>query len=68
MFVVAVSIGFGMIPLVAPTLSKAAPEVSRTMLDRGIVLASVATLDVSFNLGEPAADGHAAPVVIADPA
>ena len=55
------------IPLVAPTLFKAAPDVLRTMLDSGILPASVVAvaLSVFFNPGELAADGHAAPMVIA---
>ena len=50
-FVVAVSIGFGMIPLVAPTLFHAAPAMLKTMLDSGILLASVVavTLNAFFN-------------------
>ena len=67
-FIVAVSIGFGMIPLVAPTLFRAAPDVLRTILDSGILLASVVAvaLNVFFNPGEAAAEAHAAPTVIAD--
>lgn len=64
----AISIGFGMIPLVAPTLFKAAPEMLRTILDSGVLLASVVAvaLNVFFNPRALAADGHAAPVAIAD--
>ena len=65
-FIVAISIGFGMIPLVAPTLFKAAPEMMRTMLDSGILLASITAvaLNMFFNPGQ-AAVAHS-PLVIAD--
>lgn len=48
---VAVSIGSGMIPLVAPTLFKSAPDMLKTMLDSGILFASVTavTLIAFFN-------------------
>jgi NCS2 family nucleobase:cation symporter-2 len=67
-FIVAISIGFGMIPLVAPTLFKAAPEMMKTMLDSGILLASITAvvLNVFFNPDQLAAEAHAAPTVIAD--
>ena len=65
-FVVALSIGFGMIPLVSPTLFHSAPEMLRTLLDSGILIASVVavSLNAYFNVGEPAV-AHG-PVVIAD--
>ena len=52
-FVVAIAIGFGMIPLVAPTLFHAAPEMLRTLLDSGILLAAVSAvvLNAFFNAG-----------------
>ena len=67
-FIVAPSIGFGMVPLVAPTLFRSAPDFLETVLDSGILLAPVVAvaLNVFFNPGELAADGHAAPLVIAD--
>ena len=67
-FIVAVSIGFGMIPLVAPTLFKSAPDVLKTMLDSGILLASVTAvaLNAFFNSGHLTEDSHATPLVIAD--
>ena len=63
---VALSIGFGMIPLVSPTLFHNAPEMLRTLLDSGILIASVVavSLNAYFNVGTPAAS-HG-PVVIAD--
>jgi len=67
-FIVAISIGFGMIPLVAPTLFKSAPEMLKTMLDSGILLASITAvvLNMFFNPNAVAADAHIAPVVVAD--
>jgi xanthine/uracil permease len=67
-FIVAISIGFGMIPLVAPTLFKAAPEMLKTMLDSGILLASITAvvLNIFFNPDQLAADSHVAPTVVAD--
>jgi NCS2 family nucleobase:cation symporter-2 len=51
LFVVAISIGFGMIPLVAPTLFKSFPEFLKPILDSGILLATVAAvvLNAFFN-------------------
>ena len=66
-FIVAISIGFGMIPLVAPTLFHAAPEMLKTMLDSGILLASITAvvLNIYFNPGQlTAAAGE--PAVVAD--
>ena len=53
LFVVAVSIGVGMIPLVSPTLFRAAPDMLRTLLDSGILLASITAvaLNAFFNAG-----------------
>jgi len=66
-FIVAISIGFGMIPLVAPTLFKSAPDMLKTMLDSGILLASVVAvaLNAFFNSGQ-LAGANAAPLVVAD--
>jgi uric acid transporter len=51
LFVVAVAIGFGMIPLVAPTFFRQLPRVLQPLLDSGIVLAAVVAvlLNVFFN-------------------
>ena len=67
LIIVAVSIGFGMIPLVAPTLFRAAPEMLRTLLDSGILLASImaVALNAFFN-GSSATAGQEAPFVVAD--
>jgi NCS2 family nucleobase:cation symporter-2 len=67
-FVVAISIGFGMIPLVAPTLFHAAPEMLKTVLDSGILIASVTAvaLNAFFNPDQITAAAHEAPLVVAD--
>jgi NCS2 family nucleobase:cation symporter-2 len=67
-FIVAISIGFGMIPLVAPTLFKAAPDMLKTMLDSGILLASIVAvaLNMFFNARQVASGVLDAPVVVAD--
>ena len=64
-FVVAISIGFGMIPLVAPTLFRSAPDMLKTLLDSGILLASITAvaLNAYFNPGDLVAH---APAIVAD--
>jgi len=61
LFVVAISIGFGMIPLVAPTLLKSLPEFLKPILDSGILLATVAAvaLNAFFNRLENADEAKA---------
>jgi NCS2 family nucleobase:cation symporter-2 len=61
LFVVAISIGFGMIPLVAPTFFKQMPTVLKPILDSGILLASVAAvaLNAYFNVRGSATDAQA---------
>ena len=51
LFVVAISIGFGMIPLIAPTFFKNFPADLKPLLDSGIILASIAAvvLNAFFN-------------------
>ena len=51
LFVVAISVGFGTIPLVAPTFFKAMPEALKPLLDSGILLAAIAAvlLNAFFN-------------------
>jgi xanthine permease len=58
LFIVAISIGFGMIPLVAPTFFGQLPKNLEPLLNSGIVLASIAAvlLNAYFN-------GAGAPVV-----
>ena len=48
---VAVSVGFGMIPLVAPTFFVAMPDFLHPLLESGILLAAVVSvlLNVFFN-------------------
>nr|WP_237482219.1 nucleobase:cation symporter-2 family protein [Lichenibacterium sp. 6Y81] len=51
LFVVAVSVGFGMIPIVAPTFFRAMPDALHPLLESGILLAAVAAvaLNAFFN-------------------
>jgi NCS2 family nucleobase:cation symporter-2 len=51
LFVVAISIGFGMIPLVAPNFSMWLPHAIEPLIESGILLAAIAavTLNVFFN-------------------
>jgi len=51
LFIVAISMGFGMIPLVAPTFFSALPKSFEPLLNSGIVLASVVAilLNIYFN-------------------
>jgi len=51
LFVVAVSVGFGMIPLVAPTFFKQMPHALHPLLEAGILLCAIAavTLNLFFN-------------------
>jgi uric acid transporter len=62
LFIVAISIGFGMIPLVAPTFFGQLPKNLEPLLNSGIVLASIAAvlLNAYFNgAGSPAAEADA---------
>jgi NCS2 family nucleobase:cation symporter-2 len=51
LFVVAVSVGFGMIPLVAPNFFRYTPDVLHPLLESGILLAAIVsvTLNLFFN-------------------
>jgi NCS2 family nucleobase:cation symporter-2 len=51
LFIVAISMGFGMIPLVAPTFFAAVPKSFGPLLNSGIVLAAVVAilLNIYFN-------------------
>ena len=66
-FVVAISIGIGMIPLVSPTLFRAAPEALKTLLDSGILLASLSAvaLNAFFNPDQMRATAGS-PIVASD--
>ena len=51
LFVVAISVGFGMIPLVAPNFFRHTPDVLHPLLESGILLAAIVSvlLNVFFN-------------------
>jgi uric acid transporter len=51
LFVVAIAVGFGMIPLVAPNFFQYTPEVLRPLLESGILLAAIVSvlLNLLFN-------------------
>jgi len=51
LFVVAISVGFGMIPLVAPSFFRYTPDVLHPLLESGILLAAIVSvlLNVFFN-------------------
>jgi len=51
LFIVAISIGFGMIPIMTPALFKSFPELMKPILDSGILLATIAAvvLNAYFN-------------------
>ena len=66
LIIVAVSIGFGMIPLVAPTLFRAAPEMLRTLLDSGILLATIAAVALNAFFNGAAPVGADTPYVASD--
>jgi uric acid transporter len=63
LFVVAISVGFGMIPLVAPNFFRQTPDVLHPLLESGILLAAIVSvvLNVFFNgLGSVEAAQHEA--------
>jgi NCS2 family nucleobase:cation symporter-2 len=63
LFIVAISVGFGMIPLVAPTFFGQLPKNLEPLLNSGIVLASIVAvlLNAYFNgAGTPAAEADVA--------
>jgi uric acid transporter len=59
LFVVAIALGFGMIPLIAPDFKMWLPHVIHPLIDSGILLASIAAvgLNVFFNGASGDADG-----------
>ena len=61
LFIVAISLGFGMIPMIASNFFSAFPHALTPLLDSGILLATIAAvaLNAFFN-GMAAADAHAA--------
>ncbi|GAN76708.1 nucleobase:cation symporter-2 family protein [Acidisphaera rubrifaciens] len=66
-FVVAIAVGFGMIPLVAPLLFRAAPALLKPVLDSGILLATVAAVAMNAYFRPRAAPGEE-PAGLAAPA
>ncbi len=65
LFVVAISVGFGMIPLVAPNFFRHTPDVLHPLLESGILLAAIVSvlLNIFFNgLGSIEAAQHEASV------
>src|SRR6202453_519410 len=68
LFTVAISVGFGMIPLVAPGFSRYTPDVLHPLLESGILLAAIVAvlLNVFFNgLGGAEAAQHETSMVAA---
>ncbi len=66
LFVVAISVGFGMIPLVAPNFFRYTPNVLHPLLESGILLAAIVSvlLNLFFNgLGSADAAEHEAAIV-----
>jgi uric acid transporter len=68
LFIVAISIGFGMIPLVSPNFFRNTPDALHPLLESGILLAAIVSvlLNLFFNgLGSAAAAKHDASVAAA---
>jgi uric acid transporter len=61
LYVVAISIGFGLIPLVAPQFFRAMPHALAPILDSGILLSALmaVVLNLYFNGARPAGVAHA---------
>jgi uric acid transporter len=68
LFIVAVSIGFGMIPLIAPNFKMWLPHSIHTLIDSGILLASLAAvaLNAFFNGASGSSDGAKSAAMMAD--
>ncbi|AWN38076.1 nucleobase:cation symporter-2 family protein [Methylobacterium radiodurans] len=64
LFIVAVSVGFGMIPLVAPTFFKQMPHALHPLLESGILLAAISAvgLNLFFNRLGAAAEARDAAI------
>jgi uric acid transporter len=65
---VAISVGFGMIPLVAPNFFRYTPDVVHPLLESGILLAAIVSvlLNVFFNgLGSAETARHEAAIAAA---
>jgi uric acid transporter len=68
LFIVAISVGFGMIPLVAPNFFRHTPDVLHPLLESGILLAAIVSvlLNLFFNgLGNVEAAQHEASMIAA---
>ncbi|WP_323005285.1 nucleobase:cation symporter-2 family protein [Pseudorhodobacter sp.] len=68
LFVVAISIGFGMIPLIAPDFKMHMPHVIHPLIDSGILLASImaVALNFFFNGATAATDEEARQAALAN--
>jgi len=68
LFVVAISLGFGMIPLIAPDFKMWLPHAIHPLIDSGILLASVSAvaLNAFFNGASGSADDARAAASVAD--
>jgi uric acid transporter len=67
LFVVAISVGFGMIPLVAPNFFKNLPDELHPLLESGILLAAISsvTLNAFFNGVRSVADAKSEASMVA---
>lgn len=67
LFIVAISLGFGMIPLIAPEFKMWAPHAIHPLIDSGILLASIAAvaLNFFFNGANQASDDDAMQAALA---
>jgi NCS2 family nucleobase:cation symporter-2 len=67
LFVVAISVGFGMIPLVAPNFFKNLPNELHPLLESGILLAAISSvlLNAFFNGVRSAADAKSEATIVA---
>ncbi|MES2666488.1 MAG: nucleobase:cation symporter-2 family protein [Pseudomonadota bacterium] len=68
LFVVAVSLGFGMIPLIAPNFKQWMPHDLHPLIESGILLATIAAvvLNVLFNGAKGSAEDAKATAMVAD--
>ena len=68
LFVVAVSIGFGMIPLIAPNFKQWMPHSIHPLIESGILLATISAvaLNAFFNGASGSAEGAKSSVMKAD--
>ncbi len=57
LFIVAISVGFGMIPLVAPNFFRYTPDVLHPLLESGILLAAIVSVAAQSLLQRPGEHG-----------